>query len=118
MAKFAKIGINNKVISVEIIDDTIATNEKDGIRYLTELTKYPLWKQTFSDGTRNKQAGIGDTYNEELDVFITPKPYKSMTLNEETFQWEFPVANPNDGQFYDWNEDTQTWTLSVVEQGS
>ena len=41
-----------------------------------------------------------------------------MTLNETTLEWEFPVANPNDGQFYDWNEDTQTWTLSVVEQGS
>ena len=46
MANFAKIGINNKVISIEMVHDSIATSEKDGIRFLTNLTKYPLWKQS------------------------------------------------------------------------
>ena len=53
------------------------------------------------------------TYDEDRDAFIEPKPYPSWTLNENTCQWEAPVVKPNDGQYYQWNEENQTWDLIV-----
>jgi hypothetical protein len=70
------------------------------------------WKQTSYNGTfRKNYAGIGFTYDSTRDAFIPPKPYASWTLNEETCHWTAPVAYPDDGQQYTWNEDTQGWDL-------
>ena len=60
---------------------------------------------------RKNYAGVGFSYNNELDAFIPPKPYPSWTLDENTCLWVAPVAYPTDGQFYKWNEDTTSWTL-------
>jgi len=48
------------------------------------------------------------------DAFIPPKPFNSWLLNEDTCQWEPPVAYPSDipeGTFYRWNEDIINWEL-------
>ena len=60
---------------------------------------------------RKNYAGIGFKYNESLDAFIPPQDFPSWILNEETCLWEAPVAKPDDGQKYDWNETTQQWDL-------
>jgi len=64
------------------------------------------------DGTpfRGNYAGIGFTYDTVNDVFYPPQPYGSWTLNSN-WVWEAPVAYPNDGEFYTWNENTQSWDL-------
>jgi len=66
-----------------------------------------------NDGTpfRKNYAGIGYTYDYARDAFIPPKPYVSWTLNENSCLWEAPVAYPDDGQQYTWNEETQQWDL-------
>ena len=43
--------------------------------------------------------------------FIAPCDYASWILNEETCAYEAPVAYPDDGQKYNWNEETQQWDL-------
>lgn len=60
---------------------------------------------------RKNYAGIGYTYDTDRDAFIPPKPYASWTLNETTCLWDPPVAYPDDGQIYTWNESTQSWDL-------
>ena len=60
---------------------------------------------------RKNYAGIGYTYDESRDAFIPPKPFDSWTLNEDSCLWEAPVAMPDDGQMYTWNEETTTWDL-------
>jgi hypothetical protein len=60
---------------------------------------------------RKNYAGIGFSYDSTRDAFIPPQPYPSWTLNEETCLWECPVAYPDDGNMYNWNEETQTWDL-------
>ena len=60
---------------------------------------------------RKNFAGVGYTYDSERDAFIPPQPYPSWTLNEETCLWDSPVPYPEDGQIYNWNEETQTWNL-------
>ena len=37
--------------------------------------------------------------------------YPSWTLNEDTGFWEAPVAEPDDGKKYNWNEETTSWDL-------
>jgi hypothetical protein len=118
MASFAKIGLNNKVMQVVCVNDQVlldANNLSDenlGIEFLEQLTGWSIWKQSFPDKTKRKNhAGIGYTYDEDRDAFIPKKPFNSWILNETTCLWESPVAYPNDGQNYNWNEQNQTWDL-------
>mgnify|MGYP001429376358 FL=1 len=60
---------------------------------------------------RKNYAGVGYTYDYGRDAFIPPKPFDSWTLNSNTCLWESPVAYPEDGQLYTWNEETQQWDL-------
>jgi hypothetical protein len=131
MASFAKIGLNSKVISVHSVHNNVlkdangVEDENLGIEFLTELTHWPIWKQTSYNtkagvhllgGTpfRKNHAGIGYTYDEERDAFIPATPYASWILNETTCQWEAPVALPSDAgpeKGYIWNEETKQWDL-------
>lgn len=43
-----------------------------------------------SKAFRGNYAGIGFTYDEELDAFIPPKPSEDAWLDEETFSWVMP----------------------------
>jgi len=58
---------------------------------------------------RKNYAGIGYTYDAGRDAFIPPKPYASWLLNETTCLWDAPVAMPNDGKRYSWDEATTSW---------
>lgn len=58
---------------------------------------------------RKNYAGIGYTFDEARDAFIPPKPFASWVLNEDTCQWQSPVAYPTDGEMYYWNEEYQKW---------
>jgi hypothetical protein len=43
-----------------------------------------------SKAFRGNYAGIGFTYDEELDAFIPPKPSEDAILDEVTFSWVMP----------------------------
>ena len=133
MASFAKIGLNGKVIEVlsvvnEVLHDSNGIEQESiGIDFLTKLTGYPIWKQTsynthggvHSSGgipLRKNHAGIGYTYDEDRDAFISPKPFNSWVLNEYTCLWEAPIVKPNDENMYYWNESTLTWDIVEVQQ--
>ena len=81
------------------------------------------WKQTSYNGNiRKNYAGIGYTYNADIDAFVPPKPYASWTLNNETAQWEAPTPMPADAgtgeppKMYSWDEATTSWV--EAEQGA
>jgi hypothetical protein len=61
---------------------------------------------------RKNYAGLGYTYNSEIDAFIPPKPFPSWILDENTCQWNPPIAMPTSESTsisYTWNEETQNW---------
>lgn len=62
---------------------------------------------------RKNFASIGFTYDRLRDAFIPPQNFPSWLLNEQTCQWEAPIAFPTDGNDYVWNESTQSWDLVV-----
>lgn len=65
-----------------------------------------------SGGTpfRKNYAGIGYTYDPQLDAFIPPKPFASWVLDETTCLWAAPIPMPADGKMYSWDENTLAWT--------
>ena len=114
MAHFAKLGIGNIVEKVEVVSNEIATTEQAGIDFLKNLYNdpYGVYIQTsYNINFRKNFAGKGFHYDETRNAFIPPKIFNSWILNEDTCRWEAPVAYPNDGQKYIWNEDTQSWNL-------
>ena len=124
MAHFAKLGIGNIVERITVVSNDVATSEQAGVEFLQNLyNNRDVWKQTsyntkgnvhLNGGTpfRKNYAGIGFTYDPQRDAFIPPKPrFNSWTLNEESCLWEAPVAYPDDGQPYSWNEETKQWDL-------
>jgi len=136
MASFAKIE-NNIVIAVhsvvnEVLKDLNGIEQENiGIEFLKTLYNEPnaIWKQTSYNtvggvhllgGTpfRKNHAGIGYTYDSQRDAFIPQKTYNSWILNEETCNWEAPVARPeltqeqiNNKNYYKWNEEILNWEL-------
>ena len=149
MAHYAKLGANNKVISVEVVADSDCQNadgiedEEVGRQFLERIHHYPLWKKTSYNtqsgqhslgGTplRGNYAGIGMTYDEDNDIFISAKPYASWTLNVSEARWQSPIGDapaltaeqeaqntavdentgPSHIWVYEWNESGQSWDLS------
>ena len=128
MAHFAKLDQDKKVITVnavhnnELLIDGVESEQK-GIDFLNNFfNTNDNWKKTSYNtqggvhklsGTpfRKNYAGINYTYDENKDAFIPPQPYSSWTLNEDTCNWESPVAHPDDGRVYSWNEGTTSWDL-------
>ena len=94
-------------------------NVRGGV-YYDPATNRPAEDQSVIDGDearmRKNYAGIGYTYDSERDAFIPPKPFNSWVLNEDSCLWEPPVAYPDDGEMYSWDEDTTSWQL--VENGA
>ena len=129
MASFAKIENNivKTVVSVvnEVLKDSNGVEQENiGIQFLKTLYNEPnaIWKQTSYNtvggvhllgGTpfRKNHAGIGYTYDQQRDAFIPQKPYNSWILNEQTCNWEAPVARPDDNNMYKWNEEILNWEL-------
>ena len=118
MSHFAKV-LDGKVVQVivaepEFFDTFVDTSPGEWIQ-----TSYNTFAGQHSLGgtpLRKNFAGIGYTYDRERDAFIPPKPFASWTLNEETCLWGAPVAMPNDGKIYFWNEEQTNWVEAPGQQ--
>lgn len=54
-----------------------------------------------------EKAAIGGTW--DGTKFWLPQPFPSWVKNEETNEWDAPVAKPTDDTFYVWDESTLSW---------
>ena len=127
MAHFAQLDANNVVTQVIVVanSDTADANgvEKEHIgAAFCEKLFGGTWKQTSYNGSiRKNYAGIGYTYNADIDAFVPPKPYASWVLDTETAQWNAPVAMPEDAgtgeppKRYTWDEATTSWVAVESE---
>ena len=126
MAHFAKLDSNNNVIDVVVVNNDVLgspESEATGITFLTNLTGHSIWKQCSYNslggqhllgGTafRKNYPGPGFIYDMTRDAFIAPQPFSSWLLNDTTCMWEPPVARPDDGKKYNWDEKTISWELA------
>jgi hypothetical protein len=120
MAHFAELNNQGIVLRVIVVDNNKIEDENGdelesiGIQFCRSLFgEETNWIQTSYNGNiRKNYAAIGDTYDISRDAFISPKPYDSWILNEETCAWESPVPYLDDGNLYFWNEEEIQWNLS------
>jgi hypothetical protein len=115
--------MTDKVVVVRLVDGVVVEQEWENLQ--NQKSYGDDWKKfTFRDITSGKNyPHIGYTYDSENDVYISPKPYRSWTLNE-SFDWEAPVSKPTDwvsdenpnGKRYTWNESTTSWDEIVIPE--
>jgi hypothetical protein len=120
MGHFAKV-VDGKVTSVIVAEpdffDTFVDsspgqwvqtsyNTRGNVHYNPD-TNDPSADQ--SKALRGNYAGVGYTYDAVNDVFYSPPPFQSWILNSSTWLWEAPVARPDDGKMYVWDEPTVAW---------
>jgi hypothetical protein len=135
MAHYAKLGANNKVITVHVVADADCQNasgvedEEVGRQFLERIHSWPLWKKTSYNtsggqhklgGTpfRGNYAGIGYEWDEDNEIFWPKKPFASWVKNTTTASWHSPIGDAPDDltdeekaakTFYVWNESGQSW---------
>ena len=111
MAHFAKVnnGIVEQVIVAEPEFFDTFVDSSPGTWIQTSYNTYGGVHKLGGTPLRKNYAGIGYTYDAQKDAFISPKPYASWTLNEDTCLWEPPTPHPNDDKLYTWNESTTSW---------
>jgi hypothetical protein len=124
MAHYALLDENNIVTQVivgkneneEGVDWEQRYHEITGQR--CKRTSYNTYGGVHTNGGtpfRKNFAGIGYSYNDIRDAFISPKPFPSWTLNEESCSWVPPTPLPSDvgtgtpPKKYIWDEITHTW---------
>ena len=115
MAHYAMLDENNIVVQV-----IVGKNEgEDGVDweqyYGGKRTSYNTFggiHQLGGTPFRKNYAGIGYTYDATRDAFISPQPFPSWVLNEDTCLWQPPVPMPIDGQLYNWDEATTSWVVN------
>ena len=137
MAHFAQLDENNVVIQVIVVSNDNITDsngvetESIGVAFCKKLLGADTnWKQTsYNNSMRVRYAGIGYSYNAELDAFVAPQPYASWTLDAETADWVSPLGDApalTDEEiaalsYYRWDEDayqadnTTGWVLETPE---
>jgi hypothetical protein len=120
MAHFAEIDQFGKVKRVIVVansdtaDASGVEKEHIGAAFCEKLFG-GTWKQTSYNGNfRKNYAGIGYTYDANIDAFVPPQPYPSWTLNNTTAQWQAPTPMPTDGKRYTWDEATTSWKEVVA----
>ncbi len=107
MAHFVKIKDDKVVQGIVAEQEYIDTLDGEWVQ--TSYNTFGGEHKLGGTPLRKNYAGVGYTYDRVKDAFIPPNPYISWTLNETTCLWEAPVAYPDDGKEYVWNESTQQW---------
>jgi hypothetical protein len=116
MAHFAKLNENNIVTKVIVVNNEVLLDseanedEQIGVDFCKSLYGLDtVWVQTsYNHNFRKQFAVIGFTYDSQKNKFIAPQPYPSWTLDSND-DWQAPEVYPDDGNLYEWNEETQSW---------
>jgi len=126
MAHFAKVDSNNIVTEVLVIDQTEINTGNWGdpaqwvqTSYNTRLGVYYTPGTTTPDPDQSKAfrknyAGTGMVWDAVRNMFYSPQPYPSWTLDEQTGSWVCPVplnVPDEDAGLWKWDETKQQWVL-------
>jgi hypothetical protein len=133
MAHYALLNSNNIVVQVITgVDENITQIDTDGkevggsseawedfyasLPWFEGLTCKRTSYNAATNGFRGNFASIGGKYYSDFNVFIAAQPYPSWKLNYTTYQWEAPVAKPEDieGYYWKWSEYNKEW-ISVPQ---
>lgn len=115
MAHFAELDENNKVLRVivvnnsDILDNEGNESEDVGKQFCNTLLGGNWIQTSYNASFRKNYAGEGMIYKEDIDAFISPQPFESWILDEDSGIWNAPLEKPIDGAKYIWNENINNW---------
>jgi hypothetical protein len=108
MAHYAFLDNNNIVTEVIAgVEETELIEGLDPEIWYGNFRGQVCKRTSYNGNIRKNYAGIGFSYIPELDAFISPKPFESWTLDEETAQWQAPIPKPEGA--YLWDETNLIW---------
>lgn len=108
MAHYAFINENNVVVEVIVgIDETELIEGVEPEIWYSEFRGMRCKRTSYNSKIRGVFAAIGYSYLEDEDIFVIPQPFQTWIRNGSI--WEPPIPYPTDGQFYGWNEESQSW---------
>jgi len=110
MSHWAEIDENNTVIRVTVGNND-DPNGDEGYKWLVDNLGGRWIQTSYNSNFRNKFAGIGDTYDENKDIFIPQKPFSSWVFDEEEIRWNPPIPYPKDENIYTWDEENLNWKI-------
>lgn len=117
MAHFAELNADNIVVRVivvnnaELLDANGQEQEALGVAFCQSLFG-GTWVQTsYSGSFRVRFAGQGYTYDQNHDAFVAPKPFASWLFSGNILDWVPPIAYPEDGKPYIWDENIGSWVM-------
>ena len=109
MAHYAFLDDNN-IVSHVIVgrnEDEIVDGISDWEQHYAEIAGQRCVRTSYNARIRHKFASIGDTYDQDGDVFIAPQPYPSWSL-DSNYDWVAPVPCPTEG-YWTWDEAAGDW---------
>ena len=112
MAHYAFLDENN--IVTEVITGIHETELIEGLDTETWYGNFrgqTCKRTSYNNRIRKQYAGIGYKYNENADVFISPQPYFSWSL-DNNFDWQPPTPRP-EGVNWSWDEENSEWQESL-----
>lgn len=124
MAHYAQTDSSGVVLQIVVIsnddirDETGTEVEALGVAVCEQVVGLGPWVQTSYHGSfRRRYAGVGMVYSGEHDAFILPQPYPSWALDlNDPSDWVAPTPAPTeDGYWYEWDEQGQTWVAHELE---
>jgi len=113
MAHYAFLNEDNIVTEVIVgrNEDEIVDGVSDWETHYGNIRGQVCKRTSYNNNIRKQFAGVGFTFNATADVFITPKPFASWSL-DANYDWQAPIAYPADGKQYSWDEANQVWVLA------
>ena len=112
MSHWAELDNTNTVIRVLVGDNNDPAGD-EGYQWLIDNLGGTWIKTSYNANIRGVYAGIGFSYNEEEDIFVTPQPFPSWTRNGSF--WEAPTPMPTEGGPWMWVEDDLNWQVIPTE---
>ena len=109
MAHYAFLDSNNVVTEVIVgIDETELIEGLLPEVWYGNFRGQTCKRTSYNNKIRKQYAGIGFTYDADLDIFIAPQPYPSWIL-DENHDWQPPTPMPVDDKKYAWFEPNKQW---------
>lgn len=113
MAHYAFLDQNNIVTEVITgIDETKLIEGLDTETWYSNFKGQTCKRTSYNGNIRKQYAGIGFTYDAVNDVFISPQPYASWSL-DNNFNWQPPLPRPQGFEWY-WDEASLCWLENPV----
>jgi hypothetical protein len=109
MAHYAYLNQNNIVVDVIVgKDENELIDGMDPETYYALGTPYTVKRTSYNGRIRKQYCGIGFSYDPVADVFVSPQPFPSWSL-DNNHDWQSPKPYPADQKIYYWDESKLDW---------